>query len=540
MFLNRLKPVLLFWLIATITLAQSVKKQPNILCVVAEDISPLLGCYGDPVANTPNLDRLAAEGLRFTRMYTPVGVCAPSRAALITGMYPTAIGANHMRNFAPNEPNYFPPGIHHYSVVLPDGVKCYPEYLRAAGYYCTNNNKADYQFAAPLTIWDEQSNKAHWKNRPAGKPFFAIFNLLTTHESQIWARSKQPLVVDPKKVPLPPYFPDDSTVRRDVAVLYSNIHEMDKQVQALIDEVKAAGELDNTIIIFYGDNGGPLPRQKRQVRESGTLVPFLIRFPDGYRKGEVENRLCSFVDIPPTLLSLAGIKPPSFMHGQAFLGPYNTPARQYVFGGRNRMDEQIDKQGYVRDKQYRYIRNYMPEKPEYMPIKYRLQMPMMRRMVELHEQGKLNAAQELWFKVPRPVEEFYDVDKDPHEINNLINDPAYKKDIDRLRNAYNGWDKKYNALWALPEAETMSKFMPNGKQPVAETPTFKTTPQGLVVESPTKGASLAYQINGEGYTKGHWLLYTSPIKTKPGDVVTAVSVRAGYKNSPEATSKGGN
>ena len=521
-------------------LAQKQPKQPNILCVVTEDISPFLGCYGDPIAKTPNLDKLAKESIRFTRMFTPVGVCSPSRAALITGMYPTAIGANHMRNYATNpaRTDYFPsPELHDYEVVPPTGVKCYTEYMRAAGYFCTNNEKTDYQFAPPLTAWDENGKMAHWKHRPAGKPFFAIFNLMVTHESMIWLRAKEPLVVDPKKVPLAPYFPDDSIVRRDVAIMYSNIHESDRQTQALIDEVKAAGELDNTIIIFYADNGGPLPRHKRSLKESGTLVPFMIRFPDGYRKGDVENRLCSFVDIPATLLSLVGINPPAYMHGQAFLGPYNTTDREYVFGGRDRQDEQVDKQGYVRDKRYRYVRNYMPEQAEYMPVKFRLQMPMMKRMVELHKQGKLNAAQELWFKAPRPVEEFYDVDKDPHELTNLINDPTYKKDIDRLRSAYNDWNKKYNALWALPEVETMHRFMPNGKQPVAETPTFRPTPQGLVIESPTQGASLAYQINGEGYTKAHWLLYTSPIKTKPGDVVTAVSVRAGYKNSPEASRK---
>ena len=298
-------------------------QKPNVLCIVCEDISPYLGCYGDPVAKTPNLDRFATEAIRFTRMFTPVGVSAPSRAALITGMYPTSIGANHMRNYSP-DPDYswLPEGISNYEVVLPDGAKCYTEYLRAAGYYCTNNDKTDYQFAPPLTAWDECSSNAHWKNRPEGKPFFAIFNLFVTHESQIWTRTNEPLVVDPDAVKLPPYFPDDPVIRHDMAVLYSNIHEMDRQAQKLIDEVKEAGLLDNTIIIFYSDNGGPLPRGKRALYESGTLVPFMIRFPDGYRKGEAENRLCSFVDIPATILSILGIKQPDFMQGEAFLGKY--------------------------------------------------------------------------------------------------------------------------------------------------------------------------------------------------------------------------
>jgi N-sulfoglucosamine sulfohydrolase len=364
----------------------AAQEQPNILCVVCEDISPFLGCYGDPIAKTPNLDRLASESIRFTRMFTTVGVSAPSRAALITGMYPTSIGANHMRNYT-SQVNYkaLPAGIELYEVVLPVGVKCYSEYMRAAGYYCTNNSKTDYQFAPPLTAWDENDQYAHWKNRPEGKPFFSIFNLDVTHESKIWMRTNEPLVVDPKKVPLPPYYPDDPIVRQDIAVLYSNINEMDRQVQLLIDEVKNAGLLSNTIIIFYSDNGGPLPRGKRALYESGTLVPFMVRFPDGYRKNEVETRLCSFVDIPATILSLAGIKPPAYMHGRPFLGKYRSAPRKYVFGARNRMDEVIDKMGYIRDANYRYIRNYMPEKPNYMPNSYRLQIPMMRRLIELLE-----------------------------------------------------------------------------------------------------------------------------------------------------------
>ncbi|GAB3337977.1 sulfatase-like hydrolase/transferase [Larkinella ripae] len=522
-----------------ITTSGFSQKPVNILCIVTEDISPYLGCYGDPVANTPNLDRLATESIRFTRMFTPVGVCAPSRAALITGLYPTAIGANQMRNFAPNAPaNYFPPGIQHYEVVLPEGVKCYTEYFRAAGYFCTNNAKTDYQFAPPLTAWDENGTTAHWKNRADGQPFLSIFNLEVTHESQIWRRNREPLVIDPDKVPLPPYFPDDSTVRRDVAVLYSNIHEMDKQVQRLIDELKTAGLLDNTIIVFYSDNGGPLPRQKRELRESGTLVPFMVRLPDGFRRGQVENRLCSFVDIPATLLSLAGLKPPSYLHGKAFLGKYQTAARAYVFGGRNRMDEQIDKQGYVRDRRFRYIRNYQPEKPGYLPVGYRLQIPMMQRMWALHEQGKLNPAQEQWFQAPRAVEEFFEVSKDPHELTNLINDPAYQKDIARLRQAYSDWDKTHNELWTLSEAECLERFWPNRQQPVVATPTFKTTADGLVITSATKGASLAYRVNGPD--KKHWKLYTGPLKTRPGEVVTAVAVRVGYKNSPEAVSSADN
>lgn len=523
--LNRFVPATL--LLTGVIIPGRAQDRPNILCIVCEDISPYLSCYGDPVAKSPNLDHFASEGIRFTHFYTPVGVSAPSRAALITGMYPTSIGANHMRNTGGS----MPPGIEPYEVVLPEGVKCYTEFLRQEGYFCTNNAKTDYQFTAPLTAWDENGNEAHWKHRPSDRPFFAIFNLFVTHESQIWTRGSEPLVVDPGDVPLPAYFPDNAIVRHDVAVMYSNIYAMDKQVQQLIDEVKEAGLLENTIIIFYSDNGGPLPRQKRAVYESGALVPLMVRFPDGFRKGEVEDQLCSFVDIPATILSLAGIEPPEYMQGQAFLGEYRAEDREYIYGARNRMDAQVDKQGYIRDDKYRYIRNYLPERSNYMPVEYRLQMPMMQRMLELYAHDSLNDIQNIWFEAPRDTEQFYDVEKDPDEINDLIHDPAYQAEIDRLRAAYDSWDNKYNELWKLPEAESRELFYPGGKQQVVSLPSANQTPDGVVLACETPGVSFAYQINGKAYSEDHWFLYSKPIRATKGDVITIIGVRAGFKNS---------
>jgi N-sulfoglucosamine sulfohydrolase len=522
----------------TLTAKKQSAIQPNILCVVCEDISPFLGCYGDKVANTPNLDKLSEESIRYQHMYCTVGVSSPSRAALITGMYPTSIGANQMRNYVPGDHvNYFPEGLHSYEVVLPDGVKCYTEYLRQAGYYCTNNAKTDYQFAPPLTAWDECSNEAHWKHRPAGMPFFSVFNIFSTHESQIWERANRPLLVDPSKVILPPYYPDDPVVRRDMSILYSNINEMDKEVGVFIDEVKHAGLLDNTIIIFYSDNGGPMPRGKRALYESGTLVPFMIRFPDGYRKGQVENRLCSFVDIPATILSAANIKPPKYMQGEAFLGKYEQAARKYVYGARDRFDELVDKMGYIRDERYRYIRNYKPESSNYLPLSYPMKMPMMRRMVDLLQKDSLNAVQKLWFQAPRTKEEFYDVKNDPYEVYNLIDNPAYKKEIDRLRIAFSKWDKdfnhRYSINWDMPEKQCMEIFQPQGKQIVVQKPIITKTAEGLNLTCLTKAVSFAYKINGKGLNPNSWFLYSKPIKLKKGDKLSVIAVKTGFKNSEE-------
>ena len=507
---------------------QKQPEQPNILCIVCEDISPYLGCYGDAVAVTPNLDNFSRESIRYTGMYTTIGVSSPSRAALITGMYPTSIGANNMRT-AQNKSK--PAGIHPYDVVLPAGIKCYTEQMRAAGYFCTNNSKTDYQFAAPLTAWDEQGDRAHWKHAPEGMPFFSIFNLNVTHEFQVMKRADQPLSVQPEDIILPPYYPDDPVVRKDMAILYSNITEMDRQFQILVDELKASGKLDNTIIIWYSDNGGPMPRQKRELYESGALVPFMIRFPDGYKAGTVDRGLHMFVDIPATILSLAGLPVPEYMHGRPFLGQYKQKSRKYVYGARDRLDTFYEKQGCVRDERYRYIRNYRIEQPDYLPIISRAAMPMMARMAELHEAGNLNADQEKWFKYPRPEIEFYDVQADPHELNNLADNPKYKKKIKELSDEFDRWISTYNKMWKYTEPELIEMFRPGGVQPVVARPEVKIENGTATLTCSTEGASIAYQINGRGLNEHHWFLYTGPFSVNPGDKISAIGVRAGYKDS---------
>lgn len=503
-------------------------QRPNILCIVCEDISPYLGCYGDPVAVTPNLDNFSKEAIRYTGMYSTMGVSAPSRAALITGMYPTSIGANNMRT---TQKKSKPEGIAPYEVVLPEGVKCFTEYLREAGYYCTNNAKTDYQFASPLTAWDEQGVTAHWKNAPEKMPFFSIFNLNVTHEFQIMERSGLPLSVNPNDITLPPYYPDDPVIRHDMAVMYSNITEMDKQFQVLLDELENTDKWDNTIVIFYSDNGGPLPRQKREIYESGTLVPFMIRFPDRYNAGTTDTNLHMFIDIPATILSLAGVPVPDHMHGSPFLGKQKGEKRKYVFGARDRLDTFYDKQGCVRDARFRYIRNYMPSQSDYLPIISRSPMPLMRRLEELHAAGKLNPDQEKWFQSPRPEAELYDLSADPHELNNLANNPRYTAKIRELSLAFDQWVTDYNEHWKLTEKELINRFWPGGVQPVVDQPVVSVKNGTATLTCSTPGASIAYQINGKGIHEDHWHLYTKPFPVKKNDKITTIGTRAGYKNS---------
>lgn len=507
-------------------------QKPNFLIVVCEDISPYLGCYGDSVAVTPHLDAFAHQSVRHAQMYTSVGVSSPSRYALITGRYASSDGANYMRS------NYFNKS---FEVVPPAGVKCYTEYLRAAGYYCTNNAKTDYQFEVPLSAWDEQGNKAHWKHAPANRPFLATFNLNVTHESFIWKNTDKPLVVNPDRVVLPPYYPDNKVVRHDMAVLYSNIAKMDQQFAQLLKELEESDRAKNTIVIFYSDNGGPLPRAKREIMDSGSHVPFMIRFPDGRLAGTTAEELNQFVDIPATILSLAHIDTPSYMHGQAMYGTYvGKQERQYVFGATDRFDEQVEKRASIRNHRYLYIRNYMPQSSVYKPNAFRLQMPMMRNMVELFEAGKLNEVQRRWFETPAVKEELYDCVADPHQIHNLADEANYSVCLNEMRAAFQKeWIEAYNADWVrFSENDFINRMWPNGKQPTLKAPVLKQYGHRVAVDKLSSDVSASYQINGKGDNgkAAHWMLYTGPVQVKKGDVFTVRLSRIGYQSS-EVVSK---
>ncbi|MBO8473942.1 MAG: sulfatase-like hydrolase/transferase [Bacteroidetes bacterium] len=511
---------------------------PNVLCIVCEDISPYLGCYGDVNARTPNLDRLAESSVRYTNMHTTVGVSSPSRFALITGMYPSSCGANFMRTMG-NSEKYMPEGIRPYEVVTPPEVKCYSEFMRRAGYYCVNGPKTDYQFKAPESAWDEcGGDGVHWKNRPEGKPFFAIFNLGVTHESQLWERADKPLAVNPDSLSVPEYLPDTPTVRRDLAIMYSNIYEMDCQVGSLIEEVKEAGLLDNTIIIWYSDNGGPIPRGKREIYISGTRVPFMLRYPDGYRAGDVEDRLCMFVDIPATIMSLVGLKPPKYMHGKPFAGKFEKKERKVVYAARDRMDACTDKQAAVFDGRYHLIHNYMPEKPDFLDNEYQNNLPTIGEMKRLYSEGKLKPAQAKWFTSPRPDIELYDILSDPYELENLAGQEKYADIQARLDKEYRKWMRKYNSAWFIPEIESFRSFYPDGIQRTTANPEIEVRKHFVKISSATEGASIVYRIKGveKGKCPETWHLYSGPLHLPDGSILEAKAVRIGFRDS-ETVSK---
>ncbi|MGC9343480.1 MAG: sulfatase-like hydrolase/transferase [Bacteroidales bacterium] len=503
--------------------------RPNILCVVCEDISPYLGSYGDMAAYTPNLDKLAEDGVRFTNVFSVSGVCAPSRAALITGLYPSSFGANNMRTNRRDLPEL--KGCPPYEATPSSEVKCYPEFMRAEGYYCTNNDKEDYQFSAPGTAWDESSRYAHWRNRPEGSNFFAIFNLLRSHESQIWNWLDEPKSVKPEDAPVPPYYPDNEVVRKDIATLYTNITIMDREVGEILDQLEIDGLLDSTIVIFYSDHGGPMPRGKREILDSGLKVPMIIRFPGAIHAGTVNDNLISFVDIPATILSMAGVDIPEYMHGQAFWGDQKAEPREYIFAARDRMDGQTDCRRAVRSKKFKYIRNYMPEVGAYQPIRFRLSMPTMREMLRMKEEGSLNEDQMYWFRTTKEVEELYDIEKDPYELHNLAGNPEYEDVLAEMRQVHEKWMKDIGDPGPIPEKELVESMWPDMIQPMTNDPVINVDNGWVTIECTTPGASIAFQVNGKGYNEKHSFLYNVPFEIEEGDVVSAQSFRIGYKPS---------
>ena len=429
--------------------AQAAKKLPNILWITSEDNGPHLGCYGDAYATTPNLDRLSKKGLRYTKASSTAPVCAPARTTIISGIYPPATGSEHMRSMTH----------------LPKKFKMYPAYLRELGYYCTNNSKEDYNLREDGKVWDESSRNAHWKNRPEGKPFFSIFNLTISHESQIRNRIlPSNKIHDPNKARIPAYHPDTPEVRKDWAQYYDRITMMDKLVGNTLKEIKDAGLAEDTIIFYYGDHGSGMPRNKRWPYFSGLNVPFIVHVPEkykhlaptDYKAGGTSDRLIGFIDLAPTVLSIANIKPPSHLQGHAFMGKHIDKSPEYSYGFRGRMDERYDMVRSVYDGRYIFFRNYMPHKIYGQFISYMFKTPTTRIWHEMHKSGKLNDAQSKFWQT-KPAEELYDLNNDRDEIINLAKSKEHEDIIKSLRRAHVKWVRDVRDIGFLPEAEVHSR-----------------------------------------------------------------------------------
>lgn len=429
-------------------------QKPNIIWILSEDISTDLACYGTPVIKTPNLDKLAKDGIRYTNAFTTAPVCSPSRSAMITAMYQTTIGAHHHRSHRQDG----------YS--LPGPVKPITEYLRQAGYYTVNAKnpapgvatplKTDFNFNPKTPVFDGTD----WKERQPGQPFFVQMTMDESHRSKAWSTVVQqhPPQIDPAKVVLPPFYPNHPIAREDWATYLESIQLVDSYVGKILQRLQTEGIAENTLVIFSGDNGRCHARDKQFLYDGGLHIPLIIRWPAQLKAGQTNADLISAIDVSATILRVAGVTLPKHLNGQVMLGP-EAKKRDFVIGARDRMDETVDKMRAVRDKQFKYIKNYYPERPYMQANKYKeTQYPMWNLLKELNTQGKLTPAQALFVAPTKPAEELYDIVNDPYELHNLAASAKHGTTLKKMRGILDNWIKQTDDQGQYPEKPEAAKL----------------------------------------------------------------------------------
>jgi N-sulfoglucosamine sulfohydrolase len=536
--------------------------KPNIVWLVTDDLGPIIPAFGDSTVETPNLNRLAAEGVRFTNLFSTSATGGPGRCTLMTGMYPASIGG-HNDPVRGNGDILKKNGLIPYEVVPPPEVKMVSQLLRENGYYCSNNAGHDPPFTPPATAWDDNSLKAHWKNRKPGQPFFAVFNFDVTSEDYVTlpyktaeTRFDDPGFPDininnysPDKaiaaedwklnvpqdlnVSPPAYLPPTQIVKKDLRRVYSNLLNMDRQAGIILEQLKSAGLLDSTIVFWFSENGGPMPRQKRSLYDGGIHIPMIIRFPAKKAAGTFDDDLISLVDFTPTLLSVAGIRIPEYVQGLSFLGRFrNDRPRKYIFAASDRIETEIDMTRAVRDKQYKYFQNFFPERPYYLPIPAREKMATMKEMLRRNKSDSLNDAQSEWFSPAKPADELFDTWKDPYELHNIAGDTAYRAILSELRSACVQWMNESNDMGLTPESDIINLFWPGRKQLKTENIQYTVKDQKVFFTCDTEGAGIGYQVIPLDSLPGlSWAIYKDPIKIKPDIRIIAIAHRIGFAAS---------
>ena len=502
-------------------------KPPNILWLSIEDTGQQVEPY-DRYARTPNIASLARDGVTFLEAYSHSPVCAPTRSGIITGMYPTAIGTHHMRS----------------SMVPPPHVRAFPEYLREMGYYTSNNSKTDYNFPVPLTAWDDSSRTAHWRNRPdPDQPFFAVFNFGSSHEGsvrrQFQARSEDPSagIYDARRLPLPPYYPDTPKTREAWAAYYDVVTMTDRTIGEMLQELEDAGLADETLVVFWGDHGAGLARSKRWIYDSGLKVPLIMRWPGKIEPGTLRSDLVQFLDLAPTMISAAGGEPPEHMHGRVIVGEGQGAEPEYLFHGRDRMDERYDMIRGVRDQRFLYVRNFESHRPWVQFMRTPSQGPIYQELDRLKRSGGLGPLVAPFMQDTKPFEELYDVVADPYQVFNLAPDPRYADTLGKMRAVLTDWMRSTDDKGLVPEPELYRRMFENESDARAEPPLVTQSPGGdgsieVVLRPRTEGSSLAYRIGPlvEG-TRTGWTLYTDKVVLGKGQSLHAVASRLGYRTS---------
>lgn len=426
---------------------------PNIVWINVEDISPWLGCYGDDYATTPNLDAFAKESILFENAFATAPICAPSRSCLITGLYATSMGSQHLRC----------------EVTLPESIKPFPKYLREAGYFCTNYGKTDYNFSADGCFDYWKQDMAPWRQRKdSSQPFFSFFVVGGTHEGPGNFRDRyeaatkdlpQELRHDPAKAAVPPYYPDTPKMRELLARYADLITAMDREVAKIFANLKDDGLWDNTVVWFFSDHGHGLPRHKRWLNDSGLRVPLMIHLPKNFRvagnlaNGDRTDRLVSFVDFAPTVMGLADLEAPAVMQGHSFFSE-ESPVRKYIYGARSRADDMFECSRAIHDGRYLYVRHFMPHLPYIQGGRiFSNEKESFAELRRARDAGKLDEKSALIWAERKPVEEFYDLQADPHEVNNLAGHPESQDQIEAMRVQLRQWILEHRDTGFLMEAE---------------------------------------------------------------------------------------
>lgn len=529
--LSRIPALKLVLLTACLTVSQAniQAKPPNILWLSIEDTGQQVQPY-DKYAKTRHIARLAQEGVTFLEAYSHAPVCAPTRSGIITGMYPTSLGSHNMRS----------------RMVPPPFVRAFPEYLRELGYYTTNNSKTDYNFAVPLTAWDDSSRTAHWKNRPdPDQPFFAVFNFNSSHEGsvrrQYAARQKSPgaVIHDAARLLLPPYYPDTPKVREAWAAYYDVVTMTDQTIGDMLQELEDAKLTENTLVIFWGDHGIGLARGKRWLYDSGLKVPLIARWPGKIKPGTIRTDFVQFLDLAPTMISVAGGQVPAHMQGRTILGENQGPEPELLYHARDRMDERYDMIRAVRNRRFLYVRNFETYRPWVQFMRTPSQGPVYQELGRLDKEGDLDRYVAPFMQDTKPYEELYDVVSDPHQVNNLASNPEFADHLLELREQLVAWMLHTRDYGLIPEPELYRSMYPGGQQETVTAPqihkkTLADKSLSVELEPKTEGASMAYRILNPDQpdVTGHWKLYLEPIVVDAGHALEAASARLGFTDSP--------
>ena len=500
------------------------QESPNFLWLVCEDQSLFFSMYGDSSANTPNINQLAKDGIVYQNCYTTSPVCAPSRSSLITGMYPTTLGTQHMRAYkkaADQNKINFHNSLPYYSAKPKKPIRFFTEDLRANGYYCTNNSKEDYNMITSPLAWDESSEAAHWRNRHKGQPFFSVFNFNITHESNIWKNKTAYLKEELKNVLVPSFLPDDDGIKSDLLTNYKNIEKLDEQIGVILDQLKADGLYENTIIFFFSDHGGPFPRYKRSIYETGLRVPMIAKWIDNSRTGK-NNQLVSFVDFAPTILDAANIERKFPFEGTSF---NEKDQRKYIYAATDRFDGNTDMRRSIRGSNFKLIYNADTTTPVYKKVAYRQQMKTMQVLDSLKQKQKLNTYFSNWFSKDKDSFELYEISKDYYEASNLIHDPKYKEIFKKLQRYLFAWIKESD-FGNMSESDMLNHMFTSSMSiPKLNMPKLITNDFGYIIESNNMYASVGWRNKHETV----WKIYTANELIQPKTDFEVLLFKPGYE-----------